>query len=153
MTLPGFLGAMRACFLSTFRWVSISHLPVKGLSVKGKKGGQFKEIRRWCGRAAEPAANKDPDAMKLASYRWNDETHCGVFSDGRLCRLGSRIAEFLRGAQPPKLPDLGSLPSAALEEVQLLAPVPDPEKIICIGLNYREHAREAGLAQAAHRSG
>ncbi len=83
--------------------------------------------------------------MKLASYRWKDETHCGVFSDGRLYRLGSRIAEFLRGAQPPQLPDLGSLPSAALEEVQLLAPVPDPEKIICIGLNYREHAREAGL--------
>ena len=83
--------------------------------------------------------------MKLASYRWNDETHCGVFSGGRLYRLGSRIAEFLRGAQPPQLPDLGSLPSAALEEVQLLAPVPDPEKIICIGLNYRDHAREGGM--------
>ena len=24
-------------------------------------------------------------------------------------------------------------------------PVPDPDKILCIGLNYREHAREAGL--------
>lgn len=29
------------------------------------------------------------------------------------------------------------------ESVQLLAPVPDPEKIICMGLNYRDHAEEA----------
>jgi 2-keto-4-pentenoate hydratase/2-oxohepta-3-ene-1,7-dioic acid hydratase in catechol pathway len=27
---------------------------------------------------------------------------------------------------------------------RLLAPVPDPRKIICIGLNYRDHARETG---------
>jgi acylpyruvate hydrolase len=28
--------------------------------------------------------------------------------------------------------------------VRLLAPVPDPEKIVCLGLNYRDHAAEAG---------
>jgi 2-keto-4-pentenoate hydratase/2-oxohepta-3-ene-1,7-dioic acid hydratase in catechol pathway len=28
--------------------------------------------------------------------------------------------------------------------VRLLAPVPDPRKIICIGLNYRDHAAETG---------
>ncbi len=28
---------------------------------------------------------------------------------------------------------------------QLLAPVPDPRKIICIGLNYRDHAAESGV--------
>src|SRR5262245_36892026 len=27
---------------------------------------------------------------------------------------------------------------------RLLAPVPDPRKIICIGLNYRDHAAESG---------
>ncbi len=32
----------------------------------------------------------------------------------------------------------------ALEGVRLLAPVPDPEKIICLGLNYRDHAAESG---------
>ena len=31
--------------------------------------------------------------------------------------------------------------------VELGPPVPDPEKIICIGLNYADHANEAGLAQ------
>jgi 2-keto-4-pentenoate hydratase/2-oxohepta-3-ene-1,7-dioic acid hydratase in catechol pathway len=29
--------------------------------------------------------------------------------------------------------------------IQLGPPIPDPEKIICLGLNYRDHAREAGL--------
>jgi 2-keto-4-pentenoate hydratase/2-oxohepta-3-ene-1,7-dioic acid hydratase in catechol pathway len=32
----------------------------------------------------------------------------------------------------------------AVAEVELCAPVPDPEKIICIGLNYRDHAEETG---------
>ncbi len=31
-----------------------------------------------------------------------------------------------------------------LAEVRLLAPVPNPEKIICLGLNYRDHAEESG---------
>ncbi|HEX5852246.1 MAG TPA: fumarylacetoacetate hydrolase family protein [Solirubrobacteraceae bacterium] len=32
----------------------------------------------------------------------------------------------------------------ALDEVRLLPPVPDPGKIICLGLNYRDHAAETG---------
>ncbi len=31
-----------------------------------------------------------------------------------------------------------------MEEVTLLAPVPFPPKIVCLGLNYRDHAEEAG---------
>ncbi len=32
-----------------------------------------------------------------------------------------------------------------LAQVELEPPVPDPEKIVCIGLNYRAHAAEAGI--------
>lgn len=32
------------------------------------------------------------------------------------------------------------------EEIQIEAPVPRPGKIICIGLNYRDHAEESGMA-------
>ncbi len=32
-----------------------------------------------------------------------------------------------------------------LDEVRLLPPVTDPGKIVCLGLNYRSHAEEAGL--------
>lgn len=34
----------------------------------------------------------------------------------------------------------------AASSVRLLAPVPDPEKVICVGLNYADHARESGVA-------
>lgn len=30
------------------------------------------------------------------------------------------------------------------ERARLLAPVPDPQKIVCLGLNYRDHAAESG---------
>jgi 2-keto-4-pentenoate hydratase/2-oxohepta-3-ene-1,7-dioic acid hydratase in catechol pathway len=33
-----------------------------------------------------------------------------------------------------------------LSEVKLLAPIQRPPKIICIGLNYRDHAKESNLA-------
>ena len=32
-----------------------------------------------------------------------------------------------------------------MEDVRLGPPIPDPEKIICLGLNYRSHAEEAGF--------
>ncbi|MCQ0969088.1 fumarylacetoacetate hydrolase family protein (plasmid) [Paracoccus sp. TK19116] len=32
------------------------------------------------------------------------------------------------------------------DAVTVLPPIPDPEKILCIGLNYRDHAEEAGMA-------
>ena len=38
----------------------------------------------------------------------------------------------------------------ARADVRLLAPVPDPEKIICMGLNYRDHAEEAGQEIPEH---
>ncbi len=39
---------------------------------------------------------------------------------------------------------LASAERLALAEVVLEAPVPDPQKIVCIGLNYRDHAQETG---------
>src|SRR5688572_10115706 len=38
-------------------------------------------------------------------------------------------------------------PARALRraEVELRPPIPDPVKIVCIGLNYRSHAEEAGI--------
>jgi len=40
------------------------------------------------------------------------------------------------------LDDAGAL---SLDQLELTAPITDPEKIVCIGLNYRSHAQEAGL--------
>src|ERR1041384_2024376 len=35
--------------------------------------------------------------------------------------------------------------SHRMDEVNLLAPIPDPSKIICLAFNYYDHARDAGL--------
>jgi len=48
---------------------------------------------------------------------------------------GRRIAEF--AAAPA--------PCHPLASVRLCAPIPDPTKILCMGLNYRDHAEEAKL--------
>jgi 2-keto-4-pentenoate hydratase/2-oxohepta-3-ene-1,7-dioic acid hydratase in catechol pathway len=51
---------------------------------------------------------------------------------------GERLAELrqaLDGAEPAPV-------------ARLLPPVPDPDKIVCIGLNYRSHAAEAGIDPA-----
>jgi 2-keto-4-pentenoate hydratase/2-oxohepta-3-ene-1,7-dioic acid hydratase in catechol pathway len=33
----------------------------------------------------------------------------------------------------------------ALDDLELGPPIPDPDKILCLGLNYRDHAEESGL--------
>ena len=40
-------------------------------------------------------------------------------------------------------PGGASVPAAS---AKLHAPVPDPQKIVCVGLNYRDHAAESGMA-------
>jgi 2-keto-4-pentenoate hydratase/2-oxohepta-3-ene-1,7-dioic acid hydratase in catechol pathway len=45
-----------------------------------------------------------------------------------------------------RLGDTGA-PSHPLSAVKLLAPIPDPDKIVCIGLNYRKHAAEIGVTE------
>src|SRR5580700_7425567 len=39
----------------------------------------------------------------------------------------------------------GSAAGAPLASVKLCAPIPAPPKILCMGLNYRDHAKEANL--------
>ncbi len=49
-----------------------------------------------------------------------------------------------------RLDESASLKNATLhsiKDVKLLAPIPRPGKIICLGLNYSDHAEEAGLEQ------
>lgn len=53
------------------------------------------------------------------------------------------VASLLRAGLLGEIEPHG--PELALADVRLLAPVTNPGKIICIGLNYRSHAEEAGL--------
>lgn len=41
---------------------------------------------------------------------------------------------------------VGGVEPLPLEELTLGPPIPDPEKIVCLGLNYRDHAEEIGAS-------
>ncbi len=49
-----------------------------------------------------------------------------------------RVAEAVAGAGPEAL--------VPADDVRLMVPIPRPPKILCIGLNYRTHAEETGMA-------
>jgi 2-keto-4-pentenoate hydratase/2-oxohepta-3-ene-1,7-dioic acid hydratase in catechol pathway len=75
--------------------------------------------------------------------------HHGEYVD--LNQTDSRIPCGMRGllAQGPEglaraADALTTGDPLSLQELHLLPAVPDPEKIICVGLNYADHARESG---------
>ncbi len=90
--------------------------------------------------------------MKLASFRRAD----GSTGFGRV--EGEHVIDLAAGPDaPPSLRAAlaagridGDGPTLALAEVTLLPVIPDPGKIICIGLNYEAHRQETGRAVAGH---
>jgi 2-keto-4-pentenoate hydratase/2-oxohepta-3-ene-1,7-dioic acid hydratase in catechol pathway len=92
--------------------------------------------------------------MRLVSYRSEVGICAGVqLSEGVVdagALLGERPTGVRRLIEEDRLAELAELakPESDLEPasvLRLLPPVPDPDKIICIGLNYRSHAEEAGI--------
>ena len=91
--------------------------------------------------------------MKLASYLANGKACFGaVTGDGVITlnqRLGGRYAtlrDLLAAdglAEARKAAD-GATPDHTLAEVQFLPAIPNPDKILCAGINYRSHAAETG---------
>jgi 2-keto-4-pentenoate hydratase/2-oxohepta-3-ene-1,7-dioic acid hydratase in catechol pathway len=74
------------------------------------------------------------------------EARAGALVEDRVVDVGGSVRELLAAGDLIAVADrLASAPDDRLDGVELLAPVPDPDKLICIGLNYRAHASEAGL--------
>ena len=94
--------------------------------------------------------------MRILTYRSGGEERAGVERDGGVLdaarELGEEaitVRELLAAGRLPELAEAvarGSAPTPMGNgDFELRAPVPDPEKLICIGLNYRSHAEEAGI--------
>jgi acylpyruvate hydrolase len=83
--------------------------------------------------------------MRLVSYLHDGRVRAGVRVDDRVHELprAMTMAGAL-AAGPTGLDGWANEPSVALVEVKLLPPVPQPPKIICVGLNYADHAAETG---------
>lgn len=98
--------------------------------------------------------------MRLASYEAAQGRHgFGVVDvDGAIAPLDTAQVPTLRSALAawgvPGLRERAGAAKATLRAGQFrwLPPIVDPDKILCVGLNYRQHAQEAGMAIPPHPS-
>ncbi len=90
--------------------------------------------------------------MRLVSYLGLDDAGTAVLVDGRLIPV---MDGYLTGAdlEPASLDDLrhraetlAGATGIAFADVRTIAPIPVPGKVVCVGLNYREHVSEGGRA-------
>ncbi len=89
--------------------------------------------------------------MKIATYKHNGRDSYGVVIDNGIVDLSARIGdkypgllELLRAEaldEAAKAAE-GASPDVSLDDVTLLRPVPFPEKIFCIGVNYGNRNEE-----------
>ena len=80
--------------------------------------------------------------MRLATFQHGGgPPQAGIVEGDRITGTGVDMVSLIASGKPP----IASGTSFLLSEVTLMAPVPRPPKLICVGLNYRDHAREAGL--------
>ncbi|MFB6136935.1 MAG: fumarylacetoacetate hydrolase family protein [Halobacteriaceae archaeon] len=89
--------------------------------------------------------------MKFVRYTTTGTPQWGVLDGETVHSLSSRpageptLAELGNAsyrAEVAAAVDNGGLPTVPAAEVSFLAPVPRPGKIVCVGLNYRDHAEE-----------
>jgi len=89
--------------------------------------------------------------VKLASFIANNKSTYGVLAGDELLEPGDDLrARYpdLRAAIAANV--LGELDSAevaatyAVDTVQFLPLIPNPDKILCVGVNYRPHIKEMG---------
>lgn len=90
--------------------------------------------------------------MKIASFiDPAGRTSYGIVAGDGVIDLGRRLsgapslkALLTTGAVTQAAAHAGATPDYQLAEIRFLPVIPDPEKIICVGLNYRDHVAETG---------
>src|SRR5262245_61766820 len=87
--------------------------------------------------------------MRLATALVHDRLAFGPIIDNELCDVSDSgmwpgLAEALPADQRATLDRVAhGSPRFPLSGIRLLPPIPSPQRILCIGLNYREHAAES----------
>jgi len=93
--------------------------------------------------------------MRLGTFSHHNHQHAGLFTKDRVVSLkgagfDNTIQVIAGGDEAAAKIDafLATAPASAilpLKDVTLCAPIPRPGKILCVGLNYRDHAQEAKM--------
>lgn len=96
--------------------------------------------------------------MKIATYRSDNATAIGVIQDEQIvdlasCGFADNMIDLLNaGIDVAAISSkLGTGTATPLADVELLAPVPNPGKVLAIGLNYGDHIEESGMEAPRHQ--
>ncbi len=97
--------------------------------------------------------------MRLASFLAGNRPAYGVVTDDGIIDLSARLGEHypdlksLLGAPMEALRAAvatASQPDFRLKDVEFLPTIPNPGKILCVGLNYHAHLAETGKTETIH---
>ncbi len=96
--------------------------------------------------------------MKLASFRHRGIASWGVIGDGVIHDVGALLlgrfpdlkAAIAAGALDAARDAAARAPRIALDDIAWLPVIPNPDKILCIGLNYEEHRKETGRSEVGN---
>ena len=81
--------------------------------------------------------------MRLATIRTPDGTHAArIVGDRALVLSPSDVGELLGRSEADRAAQLEAVGELALSEVSFAPLVPHPDKIFCVGMNYRSHIAE-----------
>jgi 2-keto-4-pentenoate hydratase/2-oxohepta-3-ene-1,7-dioic acid hydratase in catechol pathway len=93
--------------------------------------------------------------MKFVTFRRDGAAQPGLLNGSGVIALAPAgfhsVLDVIAGGQPAltRIQEFALKPPASavfvLSELELLAPIPRPPKVICIGLNYRDHAIESNM--------
>ena len=95
--------------------------------------------------------------MKLVSYRGSQGERVGGLREGQVidlqgadAQIPATMLELLEQGRPGLERAAQALAAGRavgpISAVKLLPPVPNPRKVLCVGLNYADHAKESGQA-------
>ena len=87
--------------------------------------------------------------MRVVSFRHAGASKIGAVVDGGIVDLSGRWTDLREAIAAKALGELataakGVAPDLKFDEVELQPVIPDPDKILCVGLNYASHAGEVG---------
>lgn len=94
--------------------------------------------------------------MKLCSFTHDGRASYGLVTGAGIVDLGARLAapglrQFLAAGLLPEAAALADRPADfAFDEVRHDPVIPDPDKIICVGLNYHAHIDETGREETSN---
>jgi 2-keto-4-pentenoate hydratase/2-oxohepta-3-ene-1,7-dioic acid hydratase in catechol pathway len=99
--------------------------------------------------------------MRYLTFKANARISYGFAQDGGVVDLGARLGTVLPDLKTYlRASALGLVPAPlinsprdyAVGEFTYEPVIPNPDKILCVGLNYEEHRKETGRPEAAHPS-